>query len=258
MSAGRVAEVIAKFTSRIKPKSGFSPLVHLFFTALVPALIYVFVQWNLVGVAFAIILLSKWRMFSVQPRHWWSNIRANAVDLIVGVSAVVFMTQTASSGLRLLWAVAYGVWLIVMKPRSSILAVSLQAIIGQAVALIALFLAWGDQPLGLLVVSAGAICYLSARHFFISFEEPYAPLYGHSWGYFGAALAWVLGHWLLFYGVLAQPALLLSVLGFGLGALYYLEQTDRLSVVLRRQFIFIMIAIVIVVLAFSDWGDKAV
>jgi hypothetical protein len=78
------------------------------------------------------------------------------------------------------------------------------------------------------------------------------------WGYFGAALTWLLSHWLLFYGVLAQPTLLLSTLGYGLAILYYLDHNDRLSQGLRRQFIFIMTAIVLVVLVFSDWGNKVV
>lgn len=78
------------------------------------------------------------------------------------------------------------------------------------------------------------------------------------WGYFGAALAWLLSHWLLYYHGLAQPTLLLSALGYGLAVLYYLDHKDRLSRGARRQFIFIMLAIVVVVVAFSDWGDKVV
>jgi hypothetical protein len=48
------------------------------------------------------------------------------------------------------------------------------------------------------------------------------------------------------------------VLGYGLGALYYLDHRDRLSTLLKREFIFIMVAVVIVVLAFSHWGNKIV
>jgi hypothetical protein len=48
------------------------------------------------------------------------------------------------------------------------------------------------------------------------------------------------------------------VLGFGLAAMYYLGERDKLSNLLRRQFVFIMIAIIVVVLVFSDWGDKAI
>lgn len=247
-----------KIASRIKPKSGFSHFIHLFFTVLIPVLVYVFVQWNILPLALMIILLSKWRMFAVRPRHWWPNIRANAVDLTVGISALVFMIESTTVSMQLIWAGLYGVWLLLLKPRSGTLMVALQALTSQITGLTALWLAWGNRPLAVLMIGTGVICYVSARHFFTNFDEPHVALFAHIWGYFAASLAWVLGHWLLFYGVVSQPTLLLSVLGFGLGGLYYLEQTDRLSTLLRRQFLFIMIAIVVVVLAFSDWGDKTV
>ncbi len=249
---------MVKVSPILRPKSGFSHFVHLLLTILIPALIYIFLQWNFVPIALSIILLSKWRMLAVRPRHWWPNIRANAVDIMVGISALVFMLESNSNVMKLVWAVVYGLWLLFVKPRSGTLMVALQALIGQTAGLMALWLGWGDQPLTVLVLLSGIICYMSARHFFTNFDEPYGRLFSHTWGYFGAAIAWVLGHWLLFYGVLAQPTLLISVLGFGLGALYYLEQTDRLSVLLRREFVFIMIAIIIVVLLFSDWQDKTI
>ncbi len=198
----------------------------------------------------------------MRPRHWWPNIRANAVDIIVGLSVLVFMVESGpgqDNGLaKLVWAGVYVLWLLILKPRSGTFMVSIQALTGQTIGLMALWLAWSEKPLVVLVLLSGFICYVSARHFFTNFDEPYAPLFAHTWGYFAAALAWVLGHYLLFYGVVSQPTLLLTVLGFGLGALYYLEQSDRLSALLRRQFIFIMIAIIIVVIVFSDWGDKTI
>jgi hypothetical protein len=245
-----------KVASRLRPKSGFSHFVHLALLTLLPALIFVLVRIRFVQVALALILLSKWRMFAVRPRYWPANVRQNAVDIMVGVSILVFMINSSTAAMQLAWAVAYGIWLIFIKPGSSIFKVSLQAMLGQFTALIALFLAWVDAPLIGLVVAGWAICYLSARHFFSSFDEVYGSLYAHTWGYFAAALMWVLGHWLLFYGLLSQPALLLTVLGVGMGTLYYLDETDRLSLLLRRQFVFIMVAVVVVVLIFSDWGDK--
>lgn len=197
-------------------------------------------------------------MFAVRPRYWPVNIRQNAVDIMVGVSFLVFMINSSTSTMQLIWAGLYAVWLIIIKPGSSVFKISIQAMIAQFMALIALFLAWVDAPLIGLVIAGWVICYLSARHFFSAFDEPHASLYSHMWGYFGAALLWVLGHWLLFYGLLSQPTLLLTVLSVGIGTLYYLEESDRLSVLLRRQFIFIMVAVVVVVLIFSDWGDKTV
>jgi hypothetical protein len=135
---------------------------------------------------------------------------------------------------------------------------AVQAILAQMFGLMALFLGWGGANLAVIVLGSWVICYIAARHFFTSFDEPYMSLLSHSWGYFAAALTWVLGHWLLFYGVVAQPTLLLTVIGFGLATLYYLDQTDRLSLFLRRQFIFIMVAVIFVVLVFSDWGDKTI
>lgn len=200
--------------------------------------------------ALAIILLSKWRMFAVRPRHWWPNIRANGVDIIVGISTLVFMVESTSLAMQVSWAVLYGLWLVFLKPSSGTFMVAVQALTGQTAGLVALWLGWGDKPLFLLVIGTGLVSYIAARHFFANFDEPYAALFSHAWGYFGAALAWILGHWLLFYGIVSQPTLLLTVIGFGVGGLYYLEQKDRLSVLLRRQFLFIMIAIVIVVLYF--------
>lgn len=247
-----------KLASRIKPKSGFSSLVHLGLTALLPILIYILVRIDFVQLAAALVILSKWRMFAVRPRYWPANMRANAVDIMVGLSIVVFMSSTSVGAWQIAWALLYGLWLVFLKPGSSVLFVSLQAVVAQLTALMALFLLWGDASLFLLVAASWLVCYLCARHFFTSFDEPYASLYAHSWGYFAAALSWLLGHWLLFYGVLAQPTLLLVVIGYGLAAMYYLDQTDRLSVMWRKQFIIMMVAIVVVVLTFSDWGDKAI
>lgn len=248
-----------RVAAKIKPKSGFSSFFHLFFTALIPSLVYILVSVDLEPLALLVILLSKWRIFAVQPRHWWPNIRANGVDILLGLSILGFMTQTTSPGLQAGYALLYAVWLLFIKPRSDTISVSLQALIAQTAALTALFLAWDDQPLGLLVVSAGIICYITARHFFTNFDEPHTPLYAHTWGYFGAALTWLLGHWLLYYVVvIAQPAVMLSVISFGLAALYYLEHDDRLSVLLQRQILFITLAIITVMIVFSDWGDKTV
>src|SRR5690348_2835274 len=138
---------MARPLSRMKPKSGFSHLIHLGLTALLPAVIFVLVRINVVPLAFVVILLSKWRMFAVKPRHWPAIIRANAVDLIVGISLLVFMAQSGTSLWQLIWAVSYGIWLLSIKPGSSTLMVSLQALIAQTVGLMALFLRWGDIPI---------------------------------------------------------------------------------------------------------------
>ncbi len=244
--------------AKIKPANGFSRMFHWVLVAIIPVLVFVLVRLSFVPLAYAVVILSKWRMFAVRPRHWPANIRANAIDIIVGLSFVSFAAQAPSQAWQVVWAALYGLWLIVIKPRSSTFWNSIQAGTGQLIGLGAVYVLWGRSSLLLLVVVSWAICYLAGRHFFSSFDEPLSSLFSHIWGYFGAALTWVLGHWLLYYGFLSQPTLLLSVLGFGLAALYYLEDTDRLSTFVRREIILVMSAIILVVILFSDWGDKAV
>jgi hypothetical protein len=245
--------------TKLTPSRGFPQVLHLGFNLILPLLVFLLVYTNFIQLALSLVLLSKWRMFAVRPRFWLANIRANAVDIIIGLSVLAFVV--ASSGtvwLQLFWAAIWAAWLIVIKPKTSVLWVSLQALLGFIAGLMALFLAGDQAALVWLIVAAGCLCFFAAHHFFDSFDEPYTRLLSFMWAYFGAALTWVLGHWLLFYGPVAQPTLLLVTLGFGLGTLYYLDHFDKLSTNNRRQFIFIMVAIVLVVLAFSDWGDKVV
>ena len=244
--------------AKLKPKSGFSHFLHLGLNALLPALLYIMVSMGFVPLAASLVLLSKWRMFAVRPRYWPANLRANGVDLTVGFATVIFMSNSGTVTWRLVWALAYAVWLIFIKPGSSVWKTSLQAFIAQTAGLMALFMSLGDAPLYVLVAFAWLICYAVARHFFTSFEEPYTALYAHTWGYFAAALVWLLGHWLIFYDIVAQPTLLLTVIGFGLAALYYLEHTDRLSIMVRRNFVVMMVAIVLVVILLTDWSGGTV
>lgn len=243
----------------IKPANGIAHFLHLGLVLVLPLAVFILVRLNFLQLALSIIVLSKWRMFAVRPRFWAANIRANAIDLMVGLSIVLFMTHSGSLLIQVLWAVLYAVWLLAIKPRSGIPMITAQAFIGQLAALSALYLTWANGPIYGLTLLSGLFCFLAARHFLDTFDEPYARMLAFVWGYFGAALAWLLSHWLLFYRGIAQPTLLLSTLGYGLAVLYYLDHNDRLSKGVRRQFVFIMVAIVVVVIAFSDWwGNKVI
>jgi hypothetical protein len=243
---------------KLKPTSGFSYFLHLGLVLILPIVVYILVALHFTQLAFSIIVLSKWRMLAVKPRFWAANIRANAIDLMVGLSVVVFMTHSASVPVRLSWTLLYAIWLTLIKPASGILMVTAQAFIGQFCALMALYLAWAAGPVYGITLLTGLFCYLAARHFLEVFDEPYAKLLAYIWAYFGATLGWLLSHWLLFYKFISLPTLLLSCLGYGLAALYYLDHNEKLNKGMKQQIIFIMVAIVIVVLSFSDWGDKVV
>ena len=243
---------------KIQPASGVSHFVHQALLLVLPVIVFILVRLNFAIPALIVIVLSKWRMFAVRPRFWAANVRANAVDLMVGLSVVLFMTHYDSLMLQLFWTALYAVWLTWVKPGTSTVSVTVQAFIGQLAALSALYLTWADGSMAVLVLLTGLFCFLAARHFLDAFDEPYAKMLAYTWGYFAAALAWLTSHWLLYYHGIALPTLLLSTLGYGMAVLYYLDHTDRLSRGVQRQFIFVMVAIVVVLLAFSDWGDKVV
>jgi hypothetical protein len=247
--------------SKLKASAGISHSLHLGLLVLLPLVMLILVRLGdtFIKLAYAIVLLGKWRMFAVRARFWPAIIRANSVDIIVGLSTVLFMNHSTSSPwLQLLWAVFYGIWLVYLKPATSMFMTTLQAGIGQLYGLMAVYLVWASQPLYIVVLTTGTVCTLAARHFFDTFDEPYAKLLSYFWGYIGAALAWLLGHWLLFYGFVSQPTLILTVLGYGLAGLYYFDHNERLNVGVKRQFVFFMVAILLIILTFSDWGDKVV
>jgi hypothetical protein len=86
--------------TKIKPTSGFSSFLHSALVLVLPIAVFILVTLNFVQLAFSIIVLSKWRMFAVRPRFWATNVRANAIDMMVGLSIVVFMMHTQSLGIR--------------------------------------------------------------------------------------------------------------------------------------------------------------
>ncbi len=238
---------------KIKPAAGLAPLVHTLFQIALPIAVFVLSSLGIESwLPLLIILLSKWRIFAVRARFWPANLRANSIDIIVGISIVVFMAHTDSLGIRLIWAVVYGVWLLFVKPRSGILPVSMQSGIGQLAGLMAVFVAWSDSSPIALTMAVGMICYFAARHFFDSYSEPYAKMLSYLWGYFGAAVMWVLGHLLVVYpgrdGPLAQPTLFLSAIGYTLAAIYYLEHFDKLSKTIKRELLYLCVGTVLILL----------
>jgi hypothetical protein len=127
--------------ARIKPATGFGKIFHWLLVSIQPLLVFVLVRLSFVPLAYAIVLLGKWRMFAVQPRHWPANIRANAIDIIVGLSMVTFIYHSAPNQVwQLLWLLAYEFWLIILKPRSTTFWNSIQAGIGQLAGLGAVYI----------------------------------------------------------------------------------------------------------------------
>jgi hypothetical protein len=242
-----------KLPARIKPTKGFSHVFYVGLNVLLPLLAYILVRIDFVSVAIVLVLLSKWRMFAVRPRYWVINLIQNGVDIMVAVSLIIFMATTSVVWWQLFWAACYGAWLVWLKPRYDVLSVSAQAMIAQLLGLSVLYIKFGDGSIVGLVAGTWLVAYLAARHYLTSFEESHSALLAHIWGYFAASLAFILGHWLLFYGSIAQIIVILTTIGYGLAALYYLDATERLTQSLNKQLLGIMLAILVIIVLFSNW-----
>lgn len=247
-----------------RPTTSLASVAHYTTLVLLPFVILLLVRADINLLALAIVLLAKWRMLAVRPRFWLTNIRANSIDIVVGLSTVVFLIHSPGLAWQLVWTLLYVAWLVAVKPSSKVRLVSIQALVGEIYGLIALDVAWAGAPLFAIALVAGLIGYLAARHFFDVFDEVYARPLAYLWGTFTAAITWLLGHLLFFYGPLSQPALLIIATSFGAATLYYLDHFDKSSKLARRQvavLIIVVVAIILVKLAplmFYVWSDNVI
>lgn len=172
--------------------------------------------------AFGLVLLSKWRIFAVRPQHWGANLVSNVVDVIVGVSFVVFLYAASGAIVtQIILTALYIAWLLVLKPQSKRFAVVLQAGIGQFVGVAALMhisFDWWASPVVLLMWVIG---YSAARHVLIAYKEPHYALLSLIWGLIVAELGWLTYHWNFAYdfGIsadlfLSQAAIIVGLFGF--------------------------------------------
>jgi hypothetical protein len=212
-----------EFLKSSKRRSVLSELVYIVLNvALAVAVLGVVLAIESPLPAFALVLLSKWRVLAVRPRYWFANIQANLVDIIVSLSMVVLLY--AASGaffVQLLLTALYIVWLLYIKPRSKRVFVAIQA--GTAVflgvtALMSVSYGWMSS---LVVVLMWLIGYSSARHILGSYEEIHATFYSLVWALLIAELGWLMYHWTFAYALpgvgdikLSQTAIVVLAISF--------------------------------------------
>ncbi len=241
------------------PDKGFVPkALHYLFLVLLPIVVFIAVRLDFAWIGALLVLLGKWRIFSVKARHWPALFRANAVDTFFGLSMVVFMSQPAATlSTQLGLTGVYILWLVALRPRSGPIWSGIQALISQTLALLAIFLQWTDGSTLWLMFATWSVCYLCARHFLATFDEAMSRATAYAWAFFAAALVWVLSHWLIMYGgYFAQPAVLLSFLAYALATMYYLDRTRKLKTSLRWQLVGLIAIGVLMLIVFSDWNGN--
>jgi hypothetical protein len=211
-------------------------------------------------IAFALVILSKWRIFAVRPRYWLMNLKSNLIDIAVGVSFVILlMLANGSLVTQIILAAMYGVWLIYLKPKSQRHFMVMQAGIAQFVALMALFSYSQYLDVVTIVTMSWIIGYAAARHAISGYEEEHLETIALVWALLLAELAWFAFHWTLAYPLLGgitapQVAALSAVIGFGAYNLYDNFHHKNPNPLKARLTVGVCVFLIAVVLVFSRWN----
>lgn len=212
-----------EFLKSSKRRSLISELVYIGLNvAFAVALLVILLAIESPLPAFALVLLSKWRILAVRPRYWFVNILTNLVDLIVSLSIVILIyTAGGAIGLQVLLTVLYIAWLLYVKPKSKRSFVAIQAGAAVFLGVSALVIVSYDWIASLVVLAMWLIGYSAARHVVSSYDEPHTSFYSLVWGLVFAELGWLIHHWTFAYVIpgagdikLSQAALIAVAISF--------------------------------------------
>lgn len=236
-------------------------LAHAALSISVPLIVWLFVRLDVIPLAIATIIASKWRVIAVQPRHWLANFRTNSSDLIVNFSFLVLLIKAETVATNILWLGLYIIWLLWVKPKSTEIWVGVQSLLTYFMGLSALFWLADDIPESVLVILAWLIALSAGRHFISHFEETLIRVLSFGWAFFVAQLAWLSNRWLVIYPVasdlvIPQIAIVVTLIAYVLGSLYYLNFKGTLKRAYLRQYVLLGCAILFTIILLTDWSGS--
>lgn len=246
-------------TKRSRRELDFAHLTNIGLKLMLPVLCLALVLSSLTVIAYSLVLVSKWRVLAVKSRYWVLNLRANMVDVIVSISIVSFMSYNSDSLQNLLiWFGVFVYWIVSLRNSSTYWGILSQAVLALGLGVSAI--AYSDTlvPLWQLVVGSWFIGYFSARHVLSISEEHSSAILASIWAIFAGQLAWVLGHWQIWFSVIHQLVFVLVVLGLALSLLYTHDKDYGLKPEFIRLVSASTIIIMLSVLLLSDWQDKTI
>lgn len=247
-----------------KSRNAISSLVHMILNLLLAVISIgaTVVTGNCV-IGLVLIVVSKWRIFAVNHRYWWLNIRSSLVDFVVGIGFVLLAYAAGSSFLpvHFILMAAYAIWLIFIKPRSSMNFAIIQALIAVLVGSTAatVFAALTDSIV--LVVSEFIIGYAASRHVLVQSDEKEVSFISLICGLFCAEIAWLSYSWLIIYnfattGVcVSQLAIILTVIMFAYFQIHTNLSQHNGKLVLREvvlPVIFTIVVVAVLIIGFSQ------
>jgi len=217
-----------------------------------------------------LVLASKWRVFAVNPKYWWMNIKANLVDMTVRVG---FVMLAYFAGVELMPAHAvlaslYVIWLLFVKPQSGSVAAEVQSLcavfLGMTVFVTSAILMGEsgmslDLTMSFVVVVSFIVGYGSLRHILSQSEDYQFDLVTLGWGLLFAQMSWVLYHRVILYYlgsvIVPQMAVILTLGSFLFFRVYKSLVQHGGKVALKdvlAPLVFVVLVIGVILIFFSD------
>ena len=217
---------MADFVLVRKSRNIASSLVHVFLNILLGVgVVLITVLSGSPWLGVILVLVSKWRIFAVRSRYFFLNLKANLVDIIVGISVVLLAYNggTSFSVCDVILMIFYPIWLLFIKPLSSETATLVQSLIAVFLGISAATIVSVGTNSIVLVVLAFLVGYAASRHVLIQSSDKDFTLTTLVCGLVFAEIAWLSNSWSIIYtyenlglsGVMIpQLAIILTIFAF--------------------------------------------
>lgn len=214
---------MADYVLARKSRNIASSMIHVFLNLLLgvgSVLVTVLSGSPLLGII--LVLASKWRVFAVRARYLWTNIKANLVDFIVGISVVLLAYYAGPSFLIVDFVLMafYSIWLLFIKPLSNETAAMAQSLIAVFLGISASTIMSANLNSIVIVLLAFLIGYAASRHILIQSNDKDFTLTTLVCGLVFAEIAWLCHSWSIIYtfgstGIrIPQLAVILTIFAF--------------------------------------------
>lgn len=248
-----------------KSRNALSSLLHMILNLLlaVVSIGATVVTGNCI-IGLVLIVVAKWRIFAVNHRYWWLNIRSSLVDFIVGISCVLLAYAAGGSTflpVHFVLMVIYAIWLIFIKPRSSTNFAITQALVAVLLGSTAATVFGAITDSIVLVVAEFIIGYAASHHVLVQGDEKETSFISIVCGLFCAEVAWLSYAWLIIYtfstsGIcVSQLAILLTLMMFAYFKVYgnISKHDGKLNLrELALPLIFVIVVVAVLIISFSQ------
>ena len=182
LSRAKIDKVMADYVMLRKGRNALSSVTHVVLNVALAvistALTVISGNW-VFGVL--LVILSKWRIVAVRPRYWWLNLKANLVDLTVGISLALLVFLAGTDGLNAWHIILTAIYAIFGTFATALVTSNFDPIVG--------------------VLASFVIGYSASRHILTQGSDHDFNLTTFICGLLLSELSWIFYHWSIVYRI---------------------------------------------------------